>query len=135
MTKRTLVLSTLVALGLAACGSPEPGPVQPLVGPNAPGVLVIDPALRSWLDVPDGPQNYSFNEKTGLLEYNTIVRNRGSKPMTLAFNADFYDKQGRLVESKDPQTFFIDPQSEKPLQVMANNREAAKMRVQVRAAK
>jgi len=138
MTKRSIALMTLAVpasiLGLAACGSTEPGPVQPMGGPNAPGVLVLEPALRPYLDVPEGPQNYSRNE-AGFLQYATRVRNKGAKAMTLSYTADFYDEQGVPVESKQPQTLFIDSQSEMPLHVVANSKDAKTMRVQIRAAK
>ena len=127
-------LALSAALSLAACSSTPPGPSQPMVGPKAPGVLVIEPSLVAYLDVPNGEQNYSYN-KLGFLEYNTVVRNKGSRAMTLSVNAEYFDEAGRLLESQDPIRIFIDPNSEKALQIAANNREAKKMRVQIRPAK
>ncbi len=94
----------------------------------------MDPSLVPFLDVPNGEQNYSYN-KLNCLEYNTVVRNKGARAMTLAINADTFDEAGRLLEEQSPIRFFIDPNSEKPLQIAANSREAKKMRIQVRPAK
>lgn len=129
-----LVLAGVVALFLGACAAPPPGPVTPHVGPSAPGVLVIDPGLVPYLDVPNLPRNYTFNAG-GLLEYNTGVRNKGSLAMRLSYKAFFTDEAGRLTEEQDPITFFIDPNTEKPLQVAANNRDSKNMRLQIHPAK
>jgi uncharacterized protein YcfL len=133
---KNFVIATAIAGGLflSACSSTPPGPVQPEVGSKAPGVLVIDPSLQPYLDVPNGEQNYSYNPMN-FLEYNTIVRNKGSLAMTLSYKAFFQDDAGRLVEEQDPVRFFIDPNSEKPLQVAANNRAAKKMRLNISPAK
>jgi hypothetical protein len=131
-----LVVSAVLAgmLVLAACSSPPPGPVQPEAGPQAPGVLVIDPALQPYLDVPNGEQYYSYND-LGFLEYNTRVRNKGSKSMTLRIVADFQDERGALTEEHSPIRFFIDPDTEKPLQIAANNKKSRKMRIQIHVAR
>ncbi len=121
-------------LSLAACSSP-PGPSQPEVGPKTPGVFTIDPSLVPFLDVPEGEQNYSYNEVTGLLEYNTVVRNKGTRAMTLSITAYFRDEKKRLVEEHSPIRFFIDPNTEKPLQIMANDKRSREIRVNVRPAK
>jgi hypothetical protein len=133
-TLRNSLVATALLLSLSACSSPPPGPVQPDVGPKAPGVLTIEPALKPYLDVPSAQQNYSYNN-LGFLEYNTQVRNKGSQAMTLSFVADFYDEHDRLTESQAPIRFFIDPNSIKPLQIAANNKESKRMEVQVRPAK
>ncbi len=127
-------LFACVGLFLGGCATPPPGPVTPHVGPSAPGVLVIDPALVPYLDIPNLPRNYSFNAG-GLLEYNTGVRNKGSLAMRLSYKAFFTDEAGRLTEEQDPITFFIDPNTEKPLQVAANNRDSKNMRLQIHPAK
>jgi uncharacterized protein YcfL len=124
---------TLLA-GLSGCAAPSPGPAQPMAGPHAPGVLVIDPSLLAYLDSPNAQQTYKFND-AGFLEYSVLVRNRGAQPMTLAYNADFYDGSNSPVESQDPVRFFIDPQSEKPLKITANDRKSKTVRVQIRPAK
>ncbi len=136
MRKTTSLIASLSLAGflsLASCSS-TPGPVQPDVGPKAPGVLMIDPSLKPYLDVPNGQQNYSYNALK-FLEYNTQVRNKGGQAMTLAINADFYDDQNRLTESQDPIRFFVDPNSIKPLQIAANSPDSKRMEVQIRPAK
>ncbi len=122
-----------VTLGLAACRS-TPGPVQPTVGSKAPGVLVIEPALLPWLDIPNGEQNYSYN-KLNLLEYNTVVRNKGNRAMTLSGTVYFNNEAGQLVEQQPIPRFIVDGNSEAPLQVAANNKDARTMRLQIRLAK
>src|SRR6185295_8651582 len=119
-------------LGLWGCAAPQPGPVEPMTGPKAGGVLVIDPALQAYLDVPAAQQNYSYN-KSGFLEYNALLRNKGQQAMTLSSKASFYDETGsKLISEGTPDRFFIDPQSEKPLQVIAPTKEAKVIRVQIR---
>jgi uncharacterized protein YcfL len=122
-------------LSIAGCASPPPGPSQPMQGPSAPGVLVITPALVPYLDVPNGQQNYSFNA-AGLLEYSTVIRNKGSQPIALACSAYFMNDAGSVVEEQPLlDRIFVDPQTEKALRVAATNREAKKMRVQIQPAK
>ena len=133
-TLRTSLITPAFLVCLSACSGPPPGPVQPEAGPKAPGVLTIEPALKPYLDVPNGQQNYSYNN-LGFLEYNTQVRNKGAQAMTLSLVADFYDEHDRLTESQAPVRFFIDPNSIKPLQIAANNKESKRMEIQVRPAK
>ena len=132
MRHLTLGLTLTLVLSLSACQS-TPGPLQPAVGPKAPGVLVIVPSLVPYLDVPNGEQNYSF--RNDLLEYNTVVRNKGGRAMNLQYTAFFQNEAGQLVEEQSPLTFFIDASSEVPLRVSANNKEAKTMRLQIRPAK
>jgi len=133
MQHLTLGLTLTLVLSLSACQS-TPGPLQPTVGPKAPGVLVIVPALVPYLDVPDGAQNYSI-PPNGLLEYNTVVRNKGGRAMNLEYKAFFQNEAGQLVEEQSPLTFFIAASSEVPLRVSANSKEAKTMRVEIRPAK
>lgn len=128
-----VLFAGLLSLALLSCQA-TPGPVQPAIGAKAPGVIVIDPALVAWLDVPNGEQYYHFNQG-GFLEYTTVVRNRGAKAMTLTLGAFFQDETGSVTEEQDSIRFFIEAQTEKPLQIAANDRRSKKMRVQIRPAR
>src|SRR5262245_13234690 len=73
--RRPTILPSLVAaaglMSLASCSGPPTGQVPPMTGGEPPGVVVIDdPTLAQYLDIPGGQQNYSYNA-LGFLEYNT----------------------------------------------------------------
>jgi uncharacterized protein YcfL len=122
-----------LGLGLSSCSNP-PGPVQPMVGPKAPGVYVEDPKLREWLDVPAEQQNYAFT-KLGFLEYNVVIRNKGSRDMALAYGYYCYDERGQLVENVQlAERIFVKQNSEYPLQVTSTTKDAKTMRIQIRPA-
>ena len=90
------VLALASMSSLWACASPS-GPVQPLVTPKAPGVLVIDPILQPFLTAPGDQQQYG-HQATGLLEYNVVLLNQGQGSMTLSYTTDLFDDSNRALD-------------------------------------
>jgi uncharacterized protein YcfL len=129
MSLPTLAVLVAVSLGCQA----GPAPARKLPSPDSS--VVLDQQIRSLVGLPETHPEVTSETADGRMKYVFHLQNQTNRELRLQIEATFYDKAGVPVDDQLPRFIFLAPSAIQALAVDASTRQAARVLVQVRAAR